>query len=155
MLEDHPLIIIAVVIQYLSFSALIGAMIGARRGRSGDAAIMGAIFGPLGWAISWFWKEQRLRCPACYSVLQSPEASTCAACGKSFDTQQDPVMRMRAQKWSDRKRQRAEEQSQERRRIEEDHLEVAEQNATETLNRAAKQQAIADLKRTVFPLPRT
>lgn len=65
------------------FSAWIGGVIGAYRGRAGEGRIFGLLLGPFGWLLTSLLPEGGKKCPECLGVV--PElARRCKHCGSEL-----------------------------------------------------------------------
>jgi hypothetical protein len=60
--------------------AIVGALIGAAKGRAGAGAAWGLLLGPIGCLVIAVAPDARAKCPACKSAL-NPGASECHRCG--------------------------------------------------------------------------
>lgn len=67
---------------YFPLSATIGALIGILRGHPGFGALMGFLFGPLGWLLA-ATTDSRIKCPDCKEPIQR-EARICPHCRASI-----------------------------------------------------------------------
>lgn len=60
--------------------ALLGLLVGQRKGRPAAGFVWGALLGPFGWMLVWLGPDHRPTCPHCSAVLPD-QAATCKACG--------------------------------------------------------------------------
>lgn len=65
------------------FTGAIGAVIGSKKGRAFIGFLLGALFGPLGWALALCPSDQRQKCPECKAPV-NPGASRCCHCGSEI-----------------------------------------------------------------------
>ena len=72
-------------------NTLIGYFVGERRGRIFDGAVLGFCLGPLGWLITLFLEDRRIKCPHCAGAVLSPDATVCARCARDLRPAPKPV----------------------------------------------------------------
>lgn len=63
--------------------ALIGALVGSRKGETGTGFIVGGLFGIFGLLFVIFSRGNRKTCPHCRSYVHR-EATACHKCGRDF-----------------------------------------------------------------------
>jgi hypothetical protein len=70
---------------------LVGAVIGERKGRTGEGVVLGLLLGPIGWLVVGFGpnykqakeaKESK-KCPFCAELVKR-EATVCKHCGRDL-----------------------------------------------------------------------
>lgn len=66
----------------LSVSALIGYLLGDRKGRGAVGVLWGLLLGPLGWLIVAAGPDRRVKCRFCGGALVDFKVSHCRHCGK-------------------------------------------------------------------------
>ena len=64
----------------LAINLLIGAIIGASKGRTGAGLLWAFFLGPIGWLIMFLSDDKREKCPKCGSVVNE-HALVCKNCG--------------------------------------------------------------------------
>jgi hypothetical protein len=69
--------------------ALLGAMVGSRKGNPGIGFFLGLLFGPLGVLLTLLARGSH-QCPHCKSDID-PKATTCPKCGKDCATARAPA----------------------------------------------------------------
>ena len=62
-------------------SAVIGYLIGNSKNEGAAGAILGGLFGPVGWLIVLCIGDERPKCPLCQGPLPSVKVSRCKHCG--------------------------------------------------------------------------
>jgi len=63
--------------------AIVGGMIGERKGETLAGFLFGLLFGPLGILIEVFSKGNRMACPYCKELVH-PDATVCPHCQKDI-----------------------------------------------------------------------
>ena len=77
------------IIIWVIIMSLIGAAIGARRGRGEAGFLFGLLLGPLGWVIILIGPDYRRKCPECGGILEGdyPKCKHCGATLKQSPTE--------------------------------------------------------------------
>jgi predicted RNA-binding Zn-ribbon protein involved in translation (DUF1610 family) len=68
---------------WIFLGAAIGALIGQQRNRMADAALLGALLGPIGWLLILFGPDHRVKCSACLGAVDAA-ATKCRHCGSNL-----------------------------------------------------------------------
>ena len=63
-----------------AFSAVVGALLGSRRGRPRLGSLLGILLGPVGWLAVLLASDRRPKCPRCKGAVES-SALKCPHCG--------------------------------------------------------------------------
>ncbi|MBA2435711.1 MAG: zinc ribbon domain-containing protein [Pyrinomonadaceae bacterium] len=66
----------------------VGALIGQRKGRTGEGAVLGLILGPIGWLVvalgpDYKTAQESRKCPFCAELVKK-EANVCKHCGRDL-----------------------------------------------------------------------
>src|SRR5437660_8238121 len=67
----------------MALSAVIGYLIGARRGIGTAGALMSAFLGPIGWLLAALLTGNLRKCPFCAESVK-PDAVVCRYCGREL-----------------------------------------------------------------------
>jgi hypothetical protein len=77
-----------IILLWAVIGGIVGAMIGQKKGRTGEGGALGAILGPLGWLVvalgpDYKAENETMKCPFCAELVKR-EAKICKHCGKEL-----------------------------------------------------------------------